>query len=493
MFNELLSLLLGDLSIFEDRGFAKYWMTNNRITKNNLKIYFSIFFGLFIAFTILQWWLNFLSVEIIIVEYLIFFLSLRFVLFFFQSRLKNFKIKAELTGFFVLNELIVILNTSGSLKEAIRFIVQSDYPVYSDLFTDTMVSSHFGLSIESVLKEQLKKNTSDEIKRIFLNIIDTWENGSETAQLSNKTIINHISEQIAEETNKIDTRGSLLSGLIFLSPPVIICFILLSNQMSILIGAIFITMMVGGSFLLRPDRGLTIFSNQSPFLPFYDTKTSEFLLILGEYLASGLSFNKSFLKAFNIYLENSERFLTDPMKNFVVSYKLGTIRRLTTDDEAFEGFFPPRTVQILALIEKFSSTNSKFAGLKLLSIVEEINKTNSLIRMGKSRVNATKFQNNVIQFFSIISLAIITGSSYIFQILSKSLNLNQPLNPSNNNFDFIFILLGITLSVLPLYTLGGNAFSQKKTFSIEIVQRLLKLLLFFALFFSTKNFFRNWL
>ncbi|MHA1512459.1 MAG: hypothetical protein ACTSRJ_00125 [Candidatus Hodarchaeales archaeon] len=263
--------------------------------------------------------------------------------------------------------------------------------------------------------------------------------------------------------------------------------------MSILIGAIFISMMVGGSFLLRPDKGLTIFSNQSPFLPFYDTKTSEFLLILGEYLVGGLSFSKSFLKAFNIYLENSERFLTDPMINFIVSYKLGVINKLSINDESFKGFFPPRTVQILSLIEKFSNSNSKYAGLKLLSIVEEINKTNSLIHMGKARVRATNFQNNVIQFFSIISLAIISGSSYIFQMLSKSLNLNQPLNTNIINFDFIFILLGITLCLLPLYTLNGNVFSQKKKFSGEIVQRLLKILLFLVLFFSTKNFFQNWL
>ncbi|MCK4848847.1 MAG: hypothetical protein KAT16_07490, partial [Candidatus Heimdallarchaeota archaeon] len=281
MYNVLLNLILGDLSILEERGFAKYWRDNNEITKNNLRVYFLIYLGIFIGITFLQWWFNFLSFEAIIIEFLIFLLSLRSILFFFQSSLNNFKIKAEMTGFFVLNELIVILNTSGSLKEAIRFIVQSDYPVYSDMFTDTMVYSHFGLSIESVLREQFKKNTSDEIKRIFLNILGTWENGLEIAQLSNKIIINHISEQIAEETNKIDTRGSLLSGLIFLSPPVIICFILLSNQMSIFIGAIIIIMMLGGSFLLRPDRGLTIFSNQSPFLPFYDTKTSEFLLILG--------------------------------------------------------------------------------------------------------------------------------------------------------------------------------------------------------------------
>ncbi|MHA1509142.1 MAG: hypothetical protein ACTSO6_10615, partial [Promethearchaeota archaeon] len=184
MFNVLLSLFLGDLSILEEKGFAKYWRNKVKITKNNLRVYFFIYLGIFMGIIILQLGSNFLSFEVIIVEFLIFLLSLRFVLYFFQSSLKNFKIKAELTGFFVLNELLVILNTSGSLKEAIRFIVQSNYPIYSDLFTDTMVYSHFGLSIESVLKEQLKKNTSDEIKRIFLNILDTWENGSEVAQLS---------------------------------------------------------------------------------------------------------------------------------------------------------------------------------------------------------------------------------------------------------------------------------------------------------------------
>ena len=493
MFTVLLHLLLGDLSIFEERGPAKYWSDNNKITKNNLKIYIFLYLGIFIGITIFQLWFNLLSVEEIFLEYLIFLLSLRFFLFFFQSSLKNFETKLEMTGFFVLNELIVILKTSGSLKEAIRFIVRSDYPVYSDLFTDTMVSSHFGLSIESVLKEKFKNSTSNEIKRMFLNILDTWENGSEVAQLSNNTIINHISEQISEETNKIDTRGSLLSGLIFLSPPVIICFILLSNQMSILTGGMIIAMMVGGSFLLRPDKGLTIFSNQSPFLPFYDTKTSEFLLILGEYLVSGLSFCKSFLKAINIYLENSERFLTESMEKYIFSYKLGAMSSIIIDDVAFEGFFPPRTVKILALIEKFSTTNSKYAGLKLLSIVEEINKTNSLIRMGKARVHATKFQNNVIQFFSIISLAIITGANYIFQFLSKSLNMNQPLNSHFIDYDFIFILLGITLSVLPLYSFEGNAFSQKIKFSREIIQRLLKIILFLIIFFSTKNFFQNWL
>ncbi|MCK4849082.1 MAG: hypothetical protein KAT16_08665, partial [Candidatus Heimdallarchaeota archaeon] len=189
----------------------------------------------------------------------------------------------------------------------------------------------------------------------------------------------------------------------------------------------------------------------------------------------------------------SERFLTESMKDFIVSYKLGVTSRFMMDVKSFKGFFPSRTVQILALIEKFSATNSKFAGLKLLSIVEEINKTNSLLRMGKAQVHATRFQNNVIQFFSIISLAIITGSNYVFQILPKSLNLNQSLNTNIINFDFMFILLGITLSVLPLYTLEKDIFSQKKRFSREIIQRLLKCLLFCVLFFSTKNFFQNWL
>ena len=491
--NLVLSMFLGDLSIFEDIGYVKYWKKNSKITKNDIRIYFFGYLGLYLGIIILQWFNNVLSFELLFLESVIFLLTLRFVLLLFQSRLKNFKIKAEMTGFFVLNELLVILNTSGSLKEAIRFIVQSNYLLYSGLFKEAMVSSHFGLSIESVLKKQFKMNTSDEIKRIFLNVLDTWESGSEVAQLSNKTIINHISEQIEVETNKIDTRGSLLSGLIFLSPPVIICFLLISNQMSILLGVMIIILMVGGSFFLRPDGGMNIFSNHSLFLPLYDTKTSEFLLILGEYLVGGLSFNKSFLKAFNIYLQNSERNLTDSMKNFIVSYKLGAIGKLTIDNEALKGFFPPRTVQILALTEKFSTINSKFAGLKLLSIVEEINKISSLIQMGKARVHATNFQNKVIQLFSILSLAIITGANQIFQILSKSFNLNQPLNTNSINLDFISILLGITLSVLPLYTLDGNIFNKKKMISKGFIQRLLNFVLFLVLFLITKNYFQNWL
>jgi hypothetical protein len=491
--NVVLSMLLGDLSIFEDIGYAKYWKKCSKITKNNIRIYFFVYLGFYLGILLLQWFSNLLSFELLFLECVIFLLSLRFVLLLFQSRLNNFKIKAEMTGFFVLNELLIILNTSGSIKEAIRFIVKSNYLLYSDLFTEALVSSHFGLSTESLLKKQLKMNTSGEIKRIFLNILDTWESGSEVAQLSNKTIINHISEQIAVETNKIDTRGSLLSGLIFLSPPVIICFLLISNQMSILLGVMIIILMVGGSFFLRPDGGMNIFSSHSPFLPLYDTKTAEFLLILGEFLIDRLSFNKSFLKAFNIYLKNSDRILTDPMKDFIVSYKLGAIGKLIVDNKVFKGFFPPRTAHILALTEKFSTINSKFAGLKLLSIVEEINKTSSLVQMGKARVHAINFQNKIIQLFSIISLAIITGANQIFQILSKSFNLNQPLNTNSINFDLISILLGITLSVLPFYTLDGNIFNKKKMITKGLIQRLLNLLLFLVLFLITKNYFQNWL
>ena len=113
--------------------------------------------------------------------------------------------------------------------------------------------------------------------------------------------------------------------------------------------------------------------------------------------------------------------------------------------------------------------------------------------MGKARVHATNFQNKVIQLFSIISLAIITGANQIFQILSKSYNLNQPLNTNSINLDFISILLGMTLSILPLYTLDGNIFNKKKMISKGFIQRLLKFVLFLVLFLITKNYFQNWL
>ena len=101
--NLVLSMLLGDLSIFQDVGYAKYWKNNSKITKNDIRIYFFGYLGLYLGILLLQWFNNVLSFELLFLESVIFLLTLRFVLLLFQSRLNNFKIKAEMTGFFVLN------------------------------------------------------------------------------------------------------------------------------------------------------------------------------------------------------------------------------------------------------------------------------------------------------------------------------------------------------------------------------------------------------
>ncbi|MHA1993813.1 MAG: hypothetical protein ACW97Z_04685 [Candidatus Hodarchaeales archaeon] len=395
-------------------------------------------------------------------------------------------IKAEIIGYFVLHELLIILETSRSLKDATKFIITSNYQIYSNIFSDSLIKSHFGIPLKDAIRSQIENQISGELRRVFLNVIDTWETGTELTLLSTNMILSHLSEYIREETDKVDTWGSLFSGLTFLTPPVILCYLLISGQITNIVGFGVISMVFFASIIFRPDKHLSVFAGHSPLLPFIDDRTIEFLVIHAENLVSGLSYIKSLNKALNVYIENTTEVLTSSLKEALVSFRLNVEPASFTDIVALQRLFSSRTLQILNLIEKFSTISTKLAGKKLLIITEELNKTSSLLRIGKARLKATAFQTTIIQIFSLISLAFISGASPLFQLISISVGGYNRNTYEIPNFDPIFIFLGLLMSILPLYI---NFSSEHEITSYSaVVIRVSRFLLFLAVFIITRDF-----
>ena len=150
--------------------------------------------------------------------------------------------------------------------------------------------------------------------------------------------------------------------------------------------------------------------------------------------------------------------------------------------------FLPRTIQILFLIEKFSTINSRLAGSMLLTITDELNQISSLLRIGMARVKAVVFQSKIIQLFSIISLGFITGASQLFLVVSNSLQMNYTSKLLNQNYYPLLILFGVVMSILPLYNMNKGSFNIKILFSSAFVFRFSKFTIFLVVFFFTKNF-----
>ena len=191
---------------------------------------------------------------------------LRLVNHFIFLEFKEYRTTVETMGYFVINEILIILDTSHSLKEAVKFIISSNYPVYSEFFRNALIESHFGVPLESALKQQVRGFLHDNIRTIFLNIFETWEIGKNIALISKDRILNRISQQISEETEKIDLLASLSTGLIFLSPPVIICFLLIAGKMNVLLGLVMTISMVIGSIFIDSDKNLILFSNNNDLI-----------------------------------------------------------------------------------------------------------------------------------------------------------------------------------------------------------------------------------
>ncbi len=481
-----LNNFFGNLEFFETLNYSQHWNSKFRITKYQIRISILLILILFGGTAFIQIFAYQLEFELLVLEIFFFFVCLRLIYILIRQDFNNYSIKAEIIGYFVLHELLIILETSKSLKEATKFIIKSDYPIYANIFRESLTNSHFGHPLREALCVQIDNTISRELRRIFLNIIDTWETGIDLTQHSANAILSHLSEYIREETDKVDTWGSLFSGLVFLSPPVVLCFLLLSGQLNYLSGSVLIFWVFFGSFFFLPDRHLSVFADHSPLLPFTDSKTIEFLVIHAENLISGLSYTKSLNKALNISIKNSKENLSPSIKEFLISLRLGTEPSSFTEKDELEMLFSSRTIQILTLTEKFSNINTELAGTKLLLITEELNKTGQLLRIGKARLKGISFQAMVIQIFSLISLAFISGASPLFQLISFSVEGYAYKSLDIPNFDPIFVFIGLIMSFLPLNPTIRSGQKMKLISSTFI--RISRFLLFLLVFVFAREF-----
>lgn len=484
------TLLFGNFNFFAQYQFEKYFKSKYKLGEKQVHLISFSFFALshfFIGFQIFL--TKKVIFELILIEIILIITLLRLFNYIIYVEFKDYCTTIETIGYFVVNELLMILDTSGSLKEATKFIISSDYPLFSEIFSEAMILTHFGNPLNFALKTLIQKRLFGRIQTTFLYILEIWENGKNIALLSKNRILSRISDQITEETNKIDSWASLSAGIIFLSPPVIYCFLLISGNMSIFYGILIILGVIIGSFFIHPEKHLTVFSKNNKLFLSYDIKSLDLLVILSENLLSGNSFNKSLNNTLNIMeidLQKARTRITDPYTHF----RLGIKERNEISANLLADFFPERIIQLILLIKKFSMINVIIAGEKLQAITNELNKTNELLSKGDAQLKAAKLHGTIIQVLALISLGFISGASSFFLLVSNMLYhpFTESSLPMNNSaFELIYMMTALVLSLLPIRRINIKGRKNLETIPWKEILGFSKFILFLMVYIFVKN------
>lgn len=485
------SVLFGNFSFFNKYNFEKYFKSRYKLGEKQVLLISASFLTLSLFFIGFQMFLvKKIFFEGILIELTIILVFLRLFNYIIYIQFKDYCTTIETIGYFVVNELLVILDTSCSLKEATKFIISSNYPLFSEIFRNAMILTHFGKPLKLALNTQIKKWLFGNIQTVFLYILEIWENGKNIALLSKNRILSRISDQITEETNKIDSWASLSSGIIFLSPPVILCFLLISGNMSVFYGLLIIISVLIGSFFIHPERHMTVFSKNNKIFLSYDKKSLEFLVILSENLLRGHSFIKSLNNALNLVEVETQKKHVPSISEPYAHFRLGITQKNEIKTNFLAEFFPERIIQLVLLIRKFSMIDTFIAGKKLQAITEELNKTNELLSKGAAQLKAAKFQGSIIQILALISLAFVAGASPFFLFVSSALYnpFTESTTTTNNSiFDLIYLITALVISLLPIRRIAIRRLTKREVIPWKGILRLSKFMLFLIVFVIVKN------
>lgn len=485
---------LGDYNFFYEMEFHKYFQSRFKLHLKHLRVIQALFiltgFGLISiqAFVSLKQFFLLICIECVLV-----FLFIKSLYYIIHIQFQNYKINTQITGFFVLNELSIILETTKSLKDATKFIIAGSYPLYSLIFEEALIKSHLGNPLKKTLLVEISKKLSGEVRTYFLNIIQTWERSERIIEISRSNLINKIEEQIVKEMEELNTWSSLSSGLTFLSPPVILCFLLLSNTFSLLSGLILFLFLIISSVFIHPDRHVSILSLKNHLLYSEDNLGFDFLILLSENLSKGNSFYRSLYNSINTYIESNVT-LSSKKRQEILKLRVYTKDISEKGIEKFQSIFPKRIVKLISLSAKFSLLDSKIAGERLFFLCSELRKPIDLIIQGRMRLKASSFQEKVIQLLSLLVLGFISGAApfflFISSFLSKQLHETE-LIIQNALYDFLFIGYGLFMSFIP-YNIQNLEYSKILTaIPSKVLLMGLKFILFLGIFLFTRIFYLN--
>ncbi|MHA1969857.1 MAG: hypothetical protein ACW964_18935, partial [Candidatus Hodarchaeales archaeon] len=123
------SALFGSSDFFKSYQFDKYLESRFKLNEKKIRsiqFFFFVFSIFIIGFQLFI--VNSIALEVLVLEIFLIFIVVRMINYITFLQFKDYSANIETIGYFVVNELLIILDTSHSLKEATQFVISSNFP-----------------------------------------------------------------------------------------------------------------------------------------------------------------------------------------------------------------------------------------------------------------------------------------------------------------------------------------------------------------------------
>ncbi|MHA1321909.1 MAG: hypothetical protein ACTSRL_03865 [Candidatus Helarchaeota archaeon] len=350
---------------------------------------------------------------------------------------------------------LLILNTTGSIFDAIQFIYEANYPLLSKMFNEMLFQINFnGKSPESLLQNFIDQLPNSNLKERLINLLATkFRPGKLLKQLED--LVGDKKMEYEVFTRQLESKLIILVGICLFFPIMFSLFISffgnLANYSSFLfIIAFFISTSKFKSNFLKTNFeliGEMIFSKKNKQVN-KEANFEEFINFLsyfGNELKLGVSQETALWKAYNSYhgklkpvLRNCINDLIQENKSFKVSWN-GLKNSISH----------PQIKFIIDIIERMLTKSSEETGIRIISIVQQLKINQELIKERQSLIRAQQFKIKFLTFIMSAILGVIGGlSPLLFQI---SQIFNNPATTFIPDFWITFPLI-FSLFLISIYS-----------------------------------------
>jgi len=352
-------------------------------------------------------------------------------------------------------DLLLILNTTDSIFDAIEFLSKAGYPVLSEKFKEIIFHiNRYGASPETLLRQFVETLPNSNLKERLVNLIATkFYSHKILEQL--EFLAGDKKFEYATATSQLESKLIILLGLYIFIPILTALFVSFSggmaNYLSFLMVPLFILLtskskthllktdfeLFGESSLLKKEE---LGTNTSDLIEFLDILT-----YFGNQLKQGNPQEIALLEAYRSYKGPLKLPIQDCLKKIYLqnkSFKMSWYELKKSLKDSQIHF-------LISLIDRMLDKSSIETGNRILSILQQLKANRELIRERESIIKAQQFK---VKFLSFVLAAILGLLAGIAPLLVKMGNLVS--NPGGSvvfNFWDTFPL-SLSLLFMILYT-----------------------------------------
>ncbi|MHA1268203.1 MAG: hypothetical protein ACTSPY_00330 [Candidatus Helarchaeota archaeon] len=379
----------------------------------------------------------------------------------------------------IYQDFLLIINSSGTILDCVKYIAQSKYPVISDYFKNIQKRINMGYVPEVLLIEFLEITSNQTFKENILSLI--------SSNLNKKFITNNNPEFSIELKTKFQKQTTILESKLTIITTINIFLPIIT----ITIFSIYFASNLYLFFLLIPFHLLllnllkkSLLNKDFTFLGNiigYEKELNQLINLLttfANYLRLGNSPEVSLFKSFKL-METKSEYSSE-------KYNI-TIRNYTFDEvwnNLENRFLENQSRILLRLVSKMIKKNSIETGIRIKNILDNIKSNKRIVAKRKLLLKSVQFKLIILLIILSSLMGLMANILPIFGQFFQIIIGNQYINISDLSISINNIVpILITFLVIIFFTSKTMLDIVKFRYTIPI--SMILIILFFSIYYGT--------